>query len=161
MINMGITLIVIVALLLIRKETKMKYGIYFAYWENEWDASYKKYISKYITKVKSLGLDVLEISCAALVSLKDKQLLELKKAAIPFEHHKKLDIYYEGKKLRNSFISDFVCFQKIILEIESVQNIQQSQKQEVINHLRSTECQIGLLINFGEKSLTWKRFINT
>ena len=86
---------------------------------------------------------------------------ELKKAAIPFEYHKKLDIYYEGKKLQNYFISDFVCYNKIILEIESVQNIQQSQKQEVINHLRSTECQVGLLINFGEKSLTWKRFINT
>lgn len=59
----------------------MKYGIYFAYWENEWDADYKKYIDTYLSKVKKLGFDILEISCAALISLSDKQLLELKAAA--------------------------------------------------------------------------------
>jgi len=59
----------------------MKYGIYFAYWEHEWNADYKKYITKYISKVKKLGFDILEISCAALAPLSDFQLLELKAAA--------------------------------------------------------------------------------
>ena len=43
----------------------MKYGIYFAYWERQWAVDYKKYISK----VKSLGFDILEISCAAKMIL--------------------------------------------------------------------------------------------
>ena len=57
----------------------MKYGIYNAYWTREWSSDYKYYIQK----VKQLGFDILEISCAALQSdyTEDKQLLELKKCA--------------------------------------------------------------------------------
>ncbi len=55
----------------------MKYGIYFAYWEKEWNADYIQYVEK----VKKLGFDILEISCAALAHA-DKNMLEnLKKAA--------------------------------------------------------------------------------
>lgn len=55
----------------------IKYGIYNAYWTREWSSDYKYYIEK----VKKLGFDVLEISCAALQSdyIRDEQLLELKK----------------------------------------------------------------------------------
>jgi len=55
----------------------MKYGIYFAYWEQEWNVNQ----SKYIEKVKSLGFDVLEISCAMLKNSTKEELLELKKRA--------------------------------------------------------------------------------
>lgn len=55
----------------------MKYGIYFAYWEQEWCVDQKKYISK----VKDLGFDILEISCAMLKNISKQELLELKKMA--------------------------------------------------------------------------------
>ena len=55
----------------------MKYGIYFAYWEKEWDADQ----TKYIRKVKELGFDDLEISCAMLRDISDERLLEIKKMA--------------------------------------------------------------------------------
>ena len=55
----------------------MKYGIYFAYWEKEWDADQIKYIHK----VKQLGFDGLEISCAMLREISDEQLLKIKKNA--------------------------------------------------------------------------------
>ena len=55
----------------------MKYGIYFAYWEKEWDADQIKYIHK----VKQLGFDGLEISCAMLREISDEQLLKIKKMA--------------------------------------------------------------------------------
>lgn len=55
----------------------MKYGIYFAYWEQEWNVDQKKYISK----VKELGFDILEISCAMLKNISEQELLELKKLA--------------------------------------------------------------------------------
>lgn len=86
---------------------------------------------------------------------------ELLKAGIPFEQQKKLTIYYDGSKLNNHFVADFVCFKKIMVEIKSVNSMNQVIKQQVINYLKATNLQIGLLINFGEKSLTWKRFINT
>ena len=55
----------------------MKYGIYFAYWEKEWNADQKSYISK----VKKLGFDVLEISCAMLKAIITQELMEMKKMA--------------------------------------------------------------------------------
>ncbi len=55
----------------------MKYGIYFAYWEQEWNADQKKYISR----VKDLGFDVLEISCAMLKNISKEELLTMKKMA--------------------------------------------------------------------------------
>ena len=61
-----------------RRETnQMKYGIYFAYWEKEWNVDQKKYISK----VKDLGFDILEISCAMLKNISKNELLEMKKMA--------------------------------------------------------------------------------
>lgn len=58
----------------------MKYGIYFAYWEKNWGAGYQDYIA-YIKKVKKLGFDILEISCASLKNMDKEQLLLLRKAA--------------------------------------------------------------------------------
>lgn len=82
-------------------------------------------------------------------------------AGVPFDRQKHLSVYYDGTKLKKYFIADFVCYDKIILEIKSVSFLAQNLKQQVINYLKSTELEVGLLINFGEKSLTWKRFINT
>ena len=55
----------------------MKYGIYFAYWEKSWNVNYLDYVSK----VKKLGFDILEISCAALKDASKEELLKLKQAA--------------------------------------------------------------------------------
>lgn len=59
----------------------MKYGIYFAYWEKEWDADYIPYIKK----VKELGFDILEISCAALKNASSEELLLLKNTAREYD----------------------------------------------------------------------------
>ncbi|MDD3360355.1 MAG: sugar phosphate isomerase/epimerase [Hespellia sp.] len=55
----------------------MKYGIYFAYWEQEWDAD----LIKYVKKVGSLGFDILELSCAALKTISDEDLRDIRKTA--------------------------------------------------------------------------------
>ena len=86
---------------------------------------------------------------------------ELIKAGVKFERQKKLHVYYDGDELKKYFIADFVCYDKIILEIKSVSFLAQNFKQQVINYLKSTNLELGLLVNFGEKSHTWKRFINT
>lgn len=51
----------------------MKYGIYYAYWAREWGADYRPYIEK----VKRLGFDILEISCAGLIDTPDEVMIEL------------------------------------------------------------------------------------
>ena len=55
----------------------MKYGIYFAYWEKMWGVDQKQYVKK----VKELGFDGLEISCAMLKNIEQKELVEFRKMA--------------------------------------------------------------------------------
>lgn len=86
---------------------------------------------------------------------------EFVKKDIPFEQQKKLQLYYDQVPLKKYFIADFVCFDKIIIEIKSVSFMNDKAKQQVINYLKATNFKLGLLINFGESSLKWKRVINT
>lgn len=55
----------------------MKYGVYFAYWENSWDVNFEKYVQK----VKKLGFDILEVAALGLVNLPDEKLERLKQLA--------------------------------------------------------------------------------
>ena len=55
----------------------MKYGVYFAYWEQEWNADFFRYIDK----VKSLGFDVLEVAGAGIMAMDDGRLKEFRRAA--------------------------------------------------------------------------------
>jgi len=86
---------------------------------------------------------------------------ELVKRKIPFEKQKELALYYDGILLKKHFTADFVCYDKIIIEIKSVDQLQDEAKQQAVNYLKATNFKLGLLINFGEASLTWKRLINT
>lgn len=53
---------------------RMKYGIYFAYWEEDWDTNYLKYVKK----VSDLGFDVLEVGAAGIVNMSDEDLYSLR-----------------------------------------------------------------------------------
>ena len=86
---------------------------------------------------------------------------ELTTSDIPFEQEKKLPVFYEGTQLDNYFVADFVCFNTIILEIKTLGCLNQRIKQQPLKLLKSTNLEIGYLVNFGESSLTWKRYINT
>ncbi|MBR4941822.1 MAG: sugar phosphate isomerase/epimerase [Clostridia bacterium] len=55
----------------------MKYGIYFAYWENQWATQ----LLPYVSRVKNLGFDILELSCASLKTMDRQDILALKNEA--------------------------------------------------------------------------------
>lgn len=86
---------------------------------------------------------------------------EMMKEKIPFEKEKRLSLFYDGEKLDKYFKADFLCYEKIIVELKSVAFLNKNMESQVINYLKATNKEVGLLINFGEKSLKWKRFINT
>jgi len=86
---------------------------------------------------------------------------ELKKLQIPFIRHKKLHILFNGTPLDKFFVADFACYDTIILEIKAANFLHQSNFDQVVNYLKATGLEVGLLVNFGESSLKWKRFINT
>ncbi len=86
---------------------------------------------------------------------------EFKEEQIPFDEQKLLPIYYRDQKLEKYFKADFLCFDRVILELKASSFIHKAMENQVINYLKATSKPVGLLINFGEKSLTWKRFIHT
>jgi GxxExxY protein len=80
---------------------------------------------------------------------------------IPFEQKKMLKIKMGEINLDKYFVADFVCYDNIILEIKASKFIHKDNESQTINYLKASGLSIGLLINFGQTSLQWKRFINT
>lgn len=90
---------------------------------------------------------------------KDALQHELTKRKIKFEREKKFEIKYKGLVLPHYYIADFVIENKIILEIKAQDSAIQSYYRQVINYLAVTNFKLGLLINFGEDSLVYKRLV--
>lgn len=86
--------------------------------------------------------------------------LEFASLGIPFCQQKELDIYYRGTKLNKKYYADFVCYDRIIVELKATDSIAPEHEAQLINYLRATNMKLGLLINFGEDSLHFRRFIN-
>ena len=76
--------------------------------------------------------------------------LELDKRNIPYEKEKELEIYYDGIKLGKKYIADFVCYDKIILELKAVKELDDSHRSQLYNNLKVTGFKLGFLINFGK-----------
>ena len=85
--------------------------------------------------------------------------IELKNNKIPFVQEKYLDIYYRNIQLKKRYSADFVCFEKIILELKATTKISIDSEFQLYNYLKATGLKLGLLINFGEKSIICKRIV--
>jgi GxxExxY protein len=86
--------------------------------------------------------------------------LEFKKAEIPYEREKKLQVYYEDQFLNKYFRADFVCYNSIIIELKATKFLIEADRQQILNNVKATKFKLGLLINFGTPSLTYKRIVN-
>lgn len=85
--------------------------------------------------------------------------LELKSNGVPYKKEAKFDIYYKGKLLSKKYYADFVIDDKIILELKAVENISASHIKQTLNYLAVSKLKLGLIVNFGENSLNYKRVI--
>lgn len=86
--------------------------------------------------------------------------IEFNNQKIPFISKPQLEIYYKDIKLQKYYIPDFLVFNEIIVEIKSERILTREDEAQIINSLKISGKKIGLLINFGEISLRFKRFIN-
>lgn len=85
--------------------------------------------------------------------------IEMSSLQIPFESQVPLNIFYKANPLKKKFAADFVCFGKIIVELKALSGLVSEHDAQVINYLKATGYKLGLLINFGEESLSFKRII--
>ena len=85
---------------------------------------------------------------------------ELRQKEIPFKGNKTLMVTYKGIRLRKEYVADFVCRDKILIEIKALDGLTGREEAQVINYLKVSTFRIGLLINFGGiRKLEWKRII--
>ena len=86
--------------------------------------------------------------------------LELGMQGIPFETLKPLRLEYKGRPLDQGYVADFVCFDKMIIEIKAVSRLADEHRAQVLNYLSATGYRLGLLVNFGHHpKLEWERIV--
>ena len=83
---------------------------------------------------------------------------ELRALGIPYLREPALHAYYRGVQLHTSFVPDFLCFDKIIVELKAVKELDDVHRSQAINYAKVAGLEIALLINFGEPSLKFERF---
>lgn len=86
--------------------------------------------------------------------------IEFARRNIPFRAMPDLRLAYQGNLLKQVYVPDFVCFDRIIVELKAVTILASEHRAQVINYLRATKLQLGYLVNFGHHpKLEYERLI--
>ena len=72
-----------------------------------------------------------------------------------------MPIFYKGKQIKKTYIADFIAYGKIIVELKALDKLTSREEAQVINYLKVSKLEVGVLINFGAASLEWKRIVLT
>jgi GxxExxY protein len=102
---------------------------------------------------RTLGMGLKEIN------YKDAMEIDFAAQGIMYDREKKFSVQYKEKILRNPYIPDFVVFDSIIVEVKAVSFIIDEHIAQTLSYLTVTGLKLGLLINFGERSLKCKRIV--
>ena len=85
--------------------------------------------------------------------------IELKARGIPYCREVGLPVVYKGQRLVCEYRADFVCFDSVIVELKALRELSGVHEAQVINYLKATGFEVGLLLNFGGKSLDYQRLV--
>ncbi|MEA3359251.1 MAG: GxxExxY protein [Thermodesulfobacteriota bacterium] len=101
-----------------------------------------------------------ELGCGFLEAVYQEALdREFNTQEIPYKSQPTIQIAYKGQPLNKTYQPDFVCYEEIIVEIKALSSISGTEEAQLINYLKATDLKVGLLINFGAKSLEYKRLV--
>jgi GxxExxY protein len=85
---------------------------------------------------------------------------ELTKSAIPFSREFELPIFYDGDSIGSRKV-DFLIEERVSVELKAVVRLEDVHLAQAKNYIEAFDLRVGLLINFGAKSLEFKRLINS
>ena len=88
---------------------------------------------------------------------KNALVIELEKAGLGIEKEKPVKVLYQGKTV-GDYVADIIVEGKVILELKSVKDLHPAHEVQLVNYLKATGIEVGLLINFGD-SIKVKRKI--
>lgn len=112
-------------------------------------------------KIIGIGMDIHRTLGKGFSEIvyKDAYEYEFKKNDIFYEREKEYLIRYKDTILPHKFYADLVVYNKIILEIKSKKGVIEEHYAQIMNYLAISGLEVGLLINFHEKSLEYKRIV--
>jgi GxxExxY protein len=84
--------------------------------------------------------------------------LEFGERGIPFRAQQALTLEYKGRRLKQTYVPDFICFEQIIVELKVAREFAPEHRAQTINYLRATGMKLGLLVNFGSSEAKIERF---
>jgi GxxExxY protein len=88
--------------------------------------------------------------------------IEFGKRQIPYVPPKGITICYKDVHLKKEYIADFLAYEKLIVEIKAVNELTERDEAQLLNYLKATGMELGVLINFGSHpNLQWKRMAAT
>ena len=93
------------------------------------------------------------------INYKDAMEMDFQEATIPYEREKKYIVRYKDRILKNPYYADFLVFDSLIIEVRSVSFLTEAHKAQTLSYLAVSGLRLGLLINFGERSLSWQRLV--
>jgi len=85
--------------------------------------------------------------------------IEFDERGVPFRREINLPLEYRGRKLSTSYRADFICYDSVIVELKALAGLTRTEEAQVINYLKASGYQVGLLLNFGSGSLEHRRLI--
>ncbi|MEQ1557182.1 MAG: GxxExxY protein [Gallionella sp.] len=103
-----------------------------------------------------------ELGCGFLEAVyQDALKVEFNSLGIPFLCEVALPIHYREQLLTTTYRADFICYGSLIVELKATAKLTTHDEAQLLNYLKATRIKIGLLLNFGARSLEQKRMILT
>lgn len=103
-----------------------------------------------------------EMGCGFLEAVYQECLeIEFSEQNLPFFSQRPLELKFKDHLLQQKYVPDFVCFEKVIVEIKAVKELCDEHRAQVHNYLHATGYRLGLLVNFGHyPKLQYERIVN-
>ncbi len=102
------------------------------------------------------------LGCGFLEAVYQEALeIELTARGIPYTSQKEIVIAYKGTPLKKTYVADLVAYGKIIVELKALDSLTGREEAQLINYLKATGMEVGVLLNFGGRKLDWFRRANS
>jgi len=86
--------------------------------------------------------------------------IEFRRRRIPFEAQEEIVILYKGEALKRKYVADFICYGQIVIELKALEGLCSRDVGQLLNYMKATRFNVGLLINFGSPvRLEWHRYV--
>ena len=88
--------------------------------------------------------------------------IEIAERKIPAKSQHEIAIKYKNVQLKKYYVADLLCFDKVIVELKAMDKLTSREESQLINYLKASDLQVGLLLNFGtDGRLEWRRLALT